>query len=252
MEGISIGGSEEGVFNHVVEYLSDHDYRFLVHCNYESVLEFYSRHNNILIPPDSIPDIIGLTPQGYIFAVEVKGERDLKKGRGQADMNRNGVYMSFLAADEDAIRPHRPSLRSQIGVIGVGKDGSIDWDPPADQTIPGPLPDIRSQLRYQLREQQSIGEITKLNLAHPTNFLAPLILAEEYESEWEWRSYDTLRDEITKETSLNGRSADEALKGALVLNLISTDETEGLYFSCLVLPSIDGSLRRSHRKIPSS
>lgn len=216
--------SEEDVFNHVVEYLRDHDYRFLVHCNYESVLENYSRHSNILIPPDSIPDIIGLTPQGYIFAVEVKGERDLKKGRGQADMNRNGVHMSFLAADEDAIRPHRPSLRSEIGVIGVGKNGSVSWDPPANQKIPGPLSDIRSQLRYQLREQQSIGEITKLNLAHPANFLAPLILAEEHESKWEWRSHDALREEITEETALTGSSADEALRGAMVLNLISVDE----------------------------
>jgi len=53
MEGISMERSEEDVFNHVVEYLCDHDYRFLVHCNYESVLESYSRHSNILIPPES-------------------------------------------------------------------------------------------------------------------------------------------------------------------------------------------------------
>lgn len=224
MEGINMVRSEEDVFKHVVTYLSDHDYRFLVHCNYESILENYTRHSNILIPPDSVPDIIGLTPQGRLFAIEVKGDRDIKKGRGQALMNRNGVHMSFLAADEDAIRPHRPSLRSEIGIIGVDKDGSINWDPPADQNIPGPLPDIKSQLRYQLREKQSIGEITTLNLAHPANFLAPLILAEEYESRWSWRSYDALHEDITTETALNGRSADEALKGAMVLNLISVDD----------------------------
>lgn len=224
MEGISMDRSEEDVFNHVVEYLSDHDYRFLVDCNYESVLENYSRHGNILIPPDSIPDIIGLSPEGLVFAVEVKGTRDIKKGRGQALTNLNGVHMSFLAADEEAIRPHRPNLLAEIGVIGVSEDGSVKWDRPADQNIPGPLPDIRSQLRYQLREQQSIGEIAKLNLAHPANFLAPLILAEAYESRWEWRGYDVLHDEITSETALNGSSADEALKGAIVLNLISVDD----------------------------
>jgi hypothetical protein len=221
MEGISMERSEEDVFNHVVEYLCDHDYRFLVHCNYESVLESYSRHSNILIPPDSIPDIIGLTPEGLVFAVEVKGDRDIKKGRGQALTNLNGVHLSFLAADEEAIRPHRPNLLAEIGVIGVSEDGTVEWNRPADQNIPGPLPDIRSQLRYQLREQDSIGEITKLNLAHPANFLAPLILAEKYESKWVSRSYDALRDEIINATPLNGRSADEALKGARVLKLIS-------------------------------
>lgn len=167
--------TEEEVFFEVTRHLEDKGWRFLVDCNYERILEQYNRYSMIL-PGRSKPDILGFTSQGQMFAVEVKGNgtTEIKQGSGQASEYRRGVQLSYLAADWGDLKEYASDY-TDIGAIGVSGGEVVDWREPNRKKLFITSPDIRSNLEYQLFNRDSISKIASLNLAHPVNFLAPVL-----------------------------------------------------------------------------
>jgi hypothetical protein len=157
---------------------------------------------------------------------------------GQASANNKSVHKSYLAASADKIEEFEQTLESEdYGSIAVGKGGEIEWSDPSRDDVPGALPDIKSQLRYQLRNQDSIGKIASLNLSHPINFLAPCIIANQYN--WDKLSQQEMKNQLEKKYSLSNESLKHVITGASVLGLIElnggVDLTASGELGCAVL-----------------
>lgn len=215
---------EEAVFEHVTKCLSEKGYDFFVDCQYQSVLSRYEKHS-IVIPPNSVPDIVGISPDKKIVTVEVKGNTGIKKGRGQASTNRSGSHLAYLAADEGSIAAFRSELHADgIGTIGVEPDGTVNWDDPPRGPEKTALPDVRNQLRSQLRGFKSFSKIAGLQLAHPIQFIAPAVVLNEVSPYGPMDKAD-FKSRMAEEYVLEGSAISNSIKGASVLNFIDGQES---------------------------
>ena len=169
-----MGLDEEEVFEILTEDLEKKGYQFLVDCNYDSVNEQYRSHDIMIA--NSIPDIIGLSPENSIIAIEVKGSKDLTRGKGQAQNFMEKSEMSYLAADKEQIGKREKQIRQTgVGAIAVSEDGTLNWTEPTQQKSISGVLEIRSRLRSRFHNTGSISKIASLDLTHPVNFLSPVV-----------------------------------------------------------------------------
>lgn len=214
-----MGLTEEEVFQRVTQELSDRDYDFIVNCRYDSILTQYKSHSMVI--SNGIPDIIGLAPDNTVIAIEVKGDDDIRKGIGQASDYKVGSNASYLAADEESLASYQNNIRSAgLGAISASKSGVIEWREPPKIENKTALPEIRSRLLARIRGLRSFTKIASLNLAHPANFLAPVIFLEYHADTWGPMSKDEFLDQYQRNSHLRETITQEAIEGASILNLI--------------------------------
>jgi len=123
----SVVMDEPDVVEALAEYLNAKGYTFYVDSGAYGNLpaELADRLDNCGVNTairigQRIPDIIGFTPDEDIFAVEAKGDEDLRKGIGQAAHYRKGVHKSFIAAEESALAEFQDTaLSCGLGIFPV-------------------------------------------------------------------------------------------------------------------------------------
>jgi hypothetical protein len=104
---------EEEALVELSKTLNDNGVRFFVDVNgYRDTdgnvaaltdrLEHCGRNDTIRIGRRK-PDLLGYNTDGEIFAVEVKGEKNIRKGIGQAAHYQSGVHQSYIAAAASAV-----------------------------------------------------------------------------------------------------------------------------------------------------
>ena len=171
---------EPAVFDRVVTALDERNYEPLVHVpeahsgTYADVLDRCRRHEIAI--RGRYPDVLGFTDADRVFAIEVKGERNLLRGIGQAMTYQQGAHVSYLAGDGEAVATHANLLRSKgIGVIGVDGDGATSWSDPPSAESTEEVADVEGRLSVRLRGNAFGGDITTLSLAQPLNYLAPVV-----------------------------------------------------------------------------
>lgn len=215
-----MGLTEEQVFQRVTEEISERGYQFFVHCDYDSIRSRYRTHSVMI--SNGIPDILGIAPDDSVFAVEVKGDTDIKKGKGQAINYKAGSNASYLAADVDTVRKHENSIQSSgLGVISVSETGVVDWKEPLEIENKTALPEIRSQLLARIRGLESFTKIASLNLAHPANFLAPALFLEYHADYWGSMPRDDFLEQFQRACHLRKGAVSSTVEGASALDIIN-------------------------------
>lgn len=140
---------ESQVFESVVDWLRDRDYRFFVHIagahqntgRYAAVSSD-TRSHEIGIGGYK-PDILGFTPADRVFAVGINGENHLRQGLRQAISDQTGVDHAYLAADEDVIeRISDLAISKDIGVLSVSQHG-VEATHPTAVEVQDRLPETR-------------------------------------------------------------------------------------------------------------
>jgi len=215
---VAMGLDEKEVFEILTDDLDDKGYRFLVDCNYDSINSQYKSHNIII--GRSVPDIIGISPENSIVAIEVKGSKDLTRGKGQAHNYMQKSELSFLAADKDALETREAQIRNTgVGTIAVSPDGSLDWtEPNRQKSISGVL-EVRSRLRGRFNNTGSISRIASLDLTHPVNFLSPAVYLSRLGPQ-EGLPENELTSEISTEYQLGETAVRNSIEACSVLGLI--------------------------------
>ncbi|MFC4440489.1 MULTISPECIES: hypothetical protein [Natrialbaceae] len=121
--------AEAEIFLPLADWLDDRGYDFFVHVpevhqsreGYSRLYDQYPSHS-VSIGPYK-PDVLGYTPSNRVFAIEVKGTENLRKGLGQAISYQRGVDHAYLAADRTKLnRVHDLALSKGIGVFEVDRD----------------------------------------------------------------------------------------------------------------------------------
>ncbi|QKY17337.1 hypothetical protein [Halorubrum sp. CBA1229] len=211
---------EAAVFDRVVTALDERNYEPLVHVpeahseTYADVLDRCRRHEITI--RGRYPDVLGFTDADRVFAIEVKGSRNLLRGIGQAMTYQQGAHVSYLAGDGEAVAPHETLLRSKgVGVIGVDGDGATSWSDPPSAESTEEVADIEGQLSVRLRRNEFGGDITTLSLAQPLNYLAPVVAVDRYGP----LARDGLVDIIADEYGFG--AGDEAVASARTLGLLA-------------------------------
>ena len=211
---------EVAVFDRVVTALDERNYEPLVHVpeahseTYADVLDRCRRHEITI--RGRYPDVLGFTDADRVFAIEVKGSRNLLRGIGQAMTYQQGAHVSYLAGDGEAVAPHETLLRSKgVGVIGVDGDGATSWSDPPSAESTEEVADIEGQLSVRLRGNEFGGDITTLSLAQPLNYLAPVVAVDRYGP----LARDELVDVIADEYGFG--AGDEAVASARTLGLLA-------------------------------
>mgnify|MGYP006280346183 FL=1 len=128
------------------------------------------------------PDVIGYNADGEIFAVEVKGEGDPRKGIGQAAHYRKGVHRSYLAAPEKKIEEFSSTIGScGIGILRINSnhDGSnwpsnIEKIDPVENLAATQLNKTRRGLAIKTSDFQGERDAFS-SLTHPLNALLPVV-----------------------------------------------------------------------------
>ncbi|WP_336361600.1 hypothetical protein [Haladaptatus sp. ZSTT2] len=179
---MSDSSAEADVFLSLANWLDSRDYQFYVHIpkshhqiqGYKQVLQSYPSHT-ISIGPYK-PDVLGITPANRVFAIEVKGTTNLRKGLGQAISYQRGVDRAHLAADASNISRIRDlSLSKGIGVLGVdSKTHEVTECNPYSVD----MKDLLYNTRHQLENAQVTGTQVSLILpkyADPLNQLMPVL-----------------------------------------------------------------------------
>jgi|GEM_PF-345594 hypothetical protein len=212
--------NEAAVFDRVVTALDERNYEPLVHVpeahseTYADVLSRCRRHEITI--RGRYPDVLGFTDADRVFAIEVKGSRNLLRGIGQAMTYQQGAHVSYLAGDGDAVAPHTNLLRSKgVGVIGVERDGIRSWNDPPSAESTAEVADIEGQLSVRLRGSEFGGDITTLSLAQPLNYLAPVVAVDRYGP----LARDELVDAIADEYGFG--AGDETVASARTLGLLA-------------------------------
>jgi hypothetical protein len=171
---------ESQVFESVVDWLRDRDYRFFVHIagahqdtgRYAAVSSD-TRSHKIGIGGYK-PDVLGFTPADRVFAVEINGENHLRQGLGQAISDQTGVDHAYLAADADAVRRISDlAISKGIGVLSASQHGVEATRPTAIDMRDRPY-----NTRRQLERRSATATITKVHLpkyANPMNNLMPVL-----------------------------------------------------------------------------
>lgn len=208
------------MFDRVVTALDERNYEPLVHVpeahseTYADVLDRCRRHEITI--RGRYPDVLGFTDADRVFAIEVKGSRNLLRGIGQAMTYQQGAHVSYLAGDGEAVAPHETLLRSKgVGVIGVDGDGATSWSDPPSAESTEEVADIEGQLSVRLRRNEFGGDITTLSLAQPLNYLAPVVAVDRYGP----LARDGLVDIIADEYGFG--AGDEAVASARTLGLLA-------------------------------
>lgn len=211
---------EPAVFDRVVTALDERNYEPLVHVpeahsgTYADVLDRCRRHEIAI--RGRYPDVLGFTDADRVFAIEVKGERNLLRGIGQAMTYQQGAHVSYLAGDGEAVATHANLLRSKgIGVIGVDGDGATSWSDPPSAESTEEVADVEGRLSVRLRGNAFGGDITTLSLAQPLNYLAPVVALDRYGS----LARDELVDVIADEYGFG--AGDETVASARTLGLLA-------------------------------
>ena len=173
-------GTESAVFLELVQWLDTEGYRFFVHIPshhettgvYPQILSTCQTHS---IGIGSYkPDILGFTPANRVFAVEVKGGSDLRKGLGQAISYQRGVDHAYLAASAGQLGSlHEIALSKGIGVFEVGS--GVEASHPSLVDMKDLVYNTRSQLEGLFLDQR--GSTRLPSYADPLNNLFPLIAA---------------------------------------------------------------------------
>lgn len=174
--------SEAAVFFSLANWLNQRDYQFYVHVpdthrklgQYARLVEKFPVHS-VTIGPYK-PDLVGFTPSNRVFAIEVKGTDNLRKGLGQAISYQRGVDRAYLAADETALnRVSDLALSKGIGVLGVAPDEkTVSLQHPYSAEMKDLLYNTRHQLENLFitvnKESRRLP-----NYADPLNQLMPVI-----------------------------------------------------------------------------
>lgn len=232
--------SEPEVFAHVLDELAERGYEPLIHVpgghqertDYRPVVDRAPMHR--ITVAGRYPDVVGFDDRDRVFAIEVKGHRDLMRGLGQALTYQQGVHATYLAADAGSL-PNVASVARAHGVGCIGADsGGIETFEPANPTLERVyLPDVEGQLTYQLRRQESAGAIAGMKLTQPTNFLAPLVAvttASDVPRPERDGFVDVTRESedvlasISNEYGLGSGAREHAVSAASVLDFIAIDD----------------------------
>ena len=116
------------------------------------------------------PDLVGQLGDGEtIFAVEAKGENDLLKGIGQAELYQHGFHCSFIAADSKALgtRYIEYAQDKGIGIITVSDQVSII-------DLPKIRMPFRNTFQFISEQMESVHQISGSNVFAyniPTHYL---------------------------------------------------------------------------------
>jgi len=211
---------EAAVFDRVVTALDERNYEPLVHVpeahseTYADVLDRCRRHEIAI--RGRYPDVLGFTDADRVFAIEVKGSRNLLRGIGQAMTYQQGAHVSYLAGDGEAVAPHANLLRSKgVGVISVDGDGATSWSDPPSAESTEEVADVEGRLSVRLRGDEFGGDITTLSLAQPLNYLAPVVAVDRYGP----LARDEIVDVIADEYGFG--AGDETVASARTLGLLA-------------------------------
>jgi len=124
-----------------------------------------------------IPDIIGISPQDRIIAIEAKGDSDIRKGIGQAAHYRQGVHESFLAAERDAVSEYKDTaLSCGLGVFGVANE--VNQHNPVKNIGAVNLERTRRALAVKSSRFKS-AKTTIPSMSRPENSFFPLLAIQE-------------------------------------------------------------------------
>lgn len=171
---------EAAVFGRVANWLDERDYRLFVHVpshyhdhsEYGAVIEKWPTHDITI--SGYRPDILGFTPTDRVFAIEVKGGTDIRKGFGQAASYRRGVDHAYLAAHHDAVRGLADVVHANgVGVFAV--DGaSVTTTHPHTIDMRDQLSNTRRQLESKLSSPDQRSTFIP-NYVDPLNNLLPVV-----------------------------------------------------------------------------
>ncbi|WP_265112014.1 hypothetical protein [Halosolutus halophilus] len=141
---------------------------------YSRLYDQYPSHS-ISIGPYK-PDVLGYTPSNRVFAIEVKGTENLRKGLGQAISYQRGVDHAYLAADQTKLnRVHDLALSKGIGVFEVDRDAR---DVAEKHPYAAEMKDLLYNTRHQLESMYVTAnqQSRRLpNYADPLNQLMPVV-----------------------------------------------------------------------------
>jgi len=123
--------NEPAVVRQLSEYLNERDYTFFIDSgSYGDLPDELADElgncgtNTTITIGRRVPDVIGFTPDEDIFAMEAKGDDNLRKGIGQAAHYRQGVHKSYLAAEVSALDEFADTaLSCGLGVIPAAESG---------------------------------------------------------------------------------------------------------------------------------
>jgi len=179
---MGVSTSEADIFSCLANWLDKRGYSFFVHVpkSHQSIEGYNKLYDKYMSHSISIgsykPDIIGYTPSNRIFAIEVKGTDDLRKGLGQAISYQRGVDHAYLAADKSKLnRIEDLALSKGIGTYKIDYQLSrvTEKHPYAAE-----MKDLLYNTRHQL-ENMSITVNQKSSLlpkyADPLNQLMPVV-----------------------------------------------------------------------------
>ncbi len=174
--------AEAEIFLPLANWLDDRGYDFFVHVpdmhqsneGYSRLYDQYPSHS-ISIGPYK-PDVLGYTPSNRVFAIEVKGTENLRKGLGQAISYQRGVDHAYLAADQTKLnRVHDLALSKGIGVFEVDRDAR---DVAEKHPYAAEMKDLLYNTRHQLESMYVTAnqQSRRLpNYADPLNQLMPVV-----------------------------------------------------------------------------
>jgi len=211
------------------EFLDEKGHTFFVDSTYgpEKIDELPQRLENCELNSTirinrRIPDIIGFTPDEEIFAVEVKGEDDIRKGIGQAAYYRQGVHKSYLVADDESLAEfEETALSCGIGTYRVSEQEISEPNEPNQNVAATQLNKTRRSLAVRTSgfEVQG-GGFSSITM--PANALLPVIYLSREETPDEAEGSD-YRDWVdAHEDGLNSSTARHTLSLSDTLQLIES------------------------------
>lgn len=214
--------SEKEVFEIVTLDLEEKGYEFVVDCDYDSINQQYESHHRFV--GGRIPDILGLSPDNQVIAIEVKGDEDLLKGESQARTYLRDAQISYLAADSNEIESIKKKAHGVgVGTISVNPDETVNWEEgDHTQNLSGLL-ETRSFLYTRFNSAHGIGEIASMQLAHPANFLLPTLWLANQSPNNAVQSAKLTRA-LVDEVGMRTNSIEIAIKGASILGFVNGQE----------------------------
>jgi hypothetical protein len=178
----------------IAEYLDDRDCKFFVDSGYSNQevnklpdrLDDCGLNGTIRIGRRT-PDIIGYDSDSEIFAIEVKGSGDPRKGIGQAAHYRRGVHKSYLAAPEEDLDEFKDTIFScGIGAYFANREDSgdiqIETEDPVENVGATELTKTQRALAIKTSDYQSDRSAFSSSTM-PLNAFLPVIMIERHSTE---------------------------------------------------------------------
>ena len=173
---------EADVFLRLADWLDNCGYDFFIHVpkshrSKKCYIKLYDKYDSHSITIDSYkPDIIGYTPSDRVFAIEVKGKGDLRKGLGQAISYQRGVDQVYLAADKTKVTQIEDlALDKGVGIFKIDCDrNEVSQKHPSATEMKDLLYNTRHQLENMF---MTVSQRSRLlpNYADPLNQLMPVV-----------------------------------------------------------------------------